>query len=86
MALAPRDVPLGRPPGISQKSKIPYLFFELNKSRLLPTNLDPLNTILLPEKLSNFLALNKNVKFEQFIDIWELFWEQHRVQRVQISR
>ena len=58
-SLAPRDVPFGRPPGMSQKSKISYLLLKLNKSRLLPTNLDPLNTMLLPENLSNFQNMLK---------------------------
>eukprot|EP00116_Pleurobrachia_bachei_P014238 sb/3474500/ len=42
----------GRPRENSRKSKISYLLSKLDKSRLLPTNLDPLNTMLPTEKLS----------------------------------
>eukprot|EP00116_Pleurobrachia_bachei_P014965 sb/3475227/ len=34
------------------ENKISYLLFKLDKSRSLPTNLDPLNTMLPTEKLS----------------------------------
>eukprot|EP00116_Pleurobrachia_bachei_P019140 sb/3479402/ len=63
-SLAPRDVPRGRPPGISQKSTISYRLFTLDKSRLLPTNLDPLNTMLPMEKLSGLARRGSIVEIE----------------------
>eukprot|EP00116_Pleurobrachia_bachei_P012808 sb/3473070/ len=59
LGTSPADVPLGRPPGISQKSKISYRLLKLDKSRLLPTNLDPLNTMLPTKKLSKVKNMPK---------------------------
>eukprot|EP00116_Pleurobrachia_bachei_P011368 sb/3471630/ len=69
-SLAPREIPCGRPPGISQKSKISHRLFKLDKSRFLPTNLDPLNTMLPTEKLSKartkISILSMFLTFESF--------------------
>eukprot|EP00116_Pleurobrachia_bachei_P017121 sb/3477383/ len=77
-SLAPREIPRGRPPWIFQESKISYILYKLDKFRLLPTNLDPRNTMLPTEKLAKvknmlkidvlclyvFLAVTKNSNSE----------------------
>eukprot|EP00116_Pleurobrachia_bachei_P015636 sb/3475898/ len=48
------------------ENKISYLLFKLDKSRSLPTNLDPLNTMLPTEKLSKTSILSIFLTFESF--------------------